>query len=344
MGMLRSLGRWVAAALALSAGSLHAQECVSVDADSVSPEVSSMAVVDGMRIGDTEFQASVQIMARERFYHFNMPEGEAAQFQREVIQTLIDARLLAKEAQRRGMAADLASVDAQLEQMDAANSENPSWAEQRDQVLAFHLCRAERQQLLEQLKADVEGSIELSRDQVENYYLSHPDKFTSPPQFKVQVIVIGVNPSMPSATWKEAEEQAQTLYIALSDGADFAELASEFSTDASASSGGEMGYIHQGMLGSEVEALLAELAVGEMAKPMRVLEGWMIIRLDDRLEAELNPLDKVFERASALASRDALEVAWEQLAETLRAGVKIEIEEQRMLPLPVEADIDASQG
>nr|WP_164880888.1 peptidylprolyl isomerase [Aestuariirhabdus litorea] len=336
--MTKKRAAWrVCALCCLGAAPAWGQQCVQQNGDNAPEGVKVAATVNGMEIGDIELRASESLTARERYYHFSVPEGDEGGFRREVLDLLVDSRLLAKEALKRGLTVDDPSIQANLANLDGQYGDNPAWEAQRANILAFHQCRQERIQLVKQLESQVKEAASVTPEEVKAYYLRHPDKFTSPVQQRVSVILLAVAPSAPSARWQEVGELAQTLYMALEEGGDFASLALEYSGDPSAERGGDMGFIHQGMLGETVEEALDGAEVGDLLKPIRLLEGWLIIRLDERNPQKLNALADVYDRAEALAKREQGEQRWMELIKRLRSQSDISLSEEYRQPAGVAA-------
>ena len=90
------------------------------------------------------------------------------------------------------------------------------------------------------------------------------------------------------------ESQAQDLHAQLLEGADFAELAREYSADSSNSdSGGDLGWFGRGQMVAAFEEAAFALEVGELSEPVQSQFGWHIIYLADRREARTPPLDEI---------------------------------------------------
>ena len=111
----------------------------------------------------------------------------------------------------------------------------------------------------------------------------------------------------------------------LRDGADFAELARSHSGDKTAEQGGDMGYLHRGMLAEPAEKAIAELDIGGVSDPLRVLEGIAIFKVTERQPAQLRSYDNVTERARDLWRRHQSDTAWEALKRQLRDTTPIKI-------------------
>lgn len=83
------------------------------------------------------------------------------------------------------------------------------------------------------------------------------------------------------------EETAKEVKQKLEDGADFAKLAKEYSTDkASAEKGGDLGYFSVGTMVPEFENAAYNLEVGKVSEPVKTQHGFHIIKVTDKRESE----------------------------------------------------------
>ena len=91
----------------------------------------------------------------------------------------------------------------------------------------------------------------------------------------------------------ETEEEALALIDQLAEGADFAELAQEFSTGPSGPNGGQLGWFGAGMMVPEFEQAAFALEVGEVSPPVQTQFGWHVLVLNDMREQEPPALEAV---------------------------------------------------
>merc|ERR1712000_290013 len=97
----------------------------------------------------------------------------------------------------------------------------------------------------------------------------------------------------------EAKALAQEVYEKLQNGADFAELAKEYSDDiASSNNGGSLGLTPKGSFVPEFEDTLYSLDKGEVSKPVQTEFGYHIIRTDDIVAPQIKALADIKDELS----------------------------------------------
>ena len=282
-------------------------------------------------ISRAEYEAHVGTGLRERFYHGKIPEAELLAFREEMALELIDRVLLVQEARRRGLQPQEAHVGAVIEQTVQRYQNDPAWQVQKETMLPRLRQAVEKRDLIAQLRQRVTQLEEPDEASVRAYYEAEPDKFTTPERLRLSLIMLAVEAWAPQTTWRAAEQEAARLVQQLREGkADFADLARLHSSDASAAQGGDLGYVHLGMLAPEAQRHVEGLALGVVSTPLRLLQGIAIFRLDGREVAQLNDFDRVRERAGGLLQRQRQQQAWLQLIEGLRQRTPVQRYEIKM--------------
>ncbi len=283
------------------------------------------ALVDGNKISVQAFQAAFQAGARKRFYHGKIPEDELLAFRKEISDTLIDRVLLVSEAKRRGIQANQDVIDDQLKQYEKRYSSSKDWDKYKDQILAGLKSAIEEENILQQLQDSVRSVAEPSWDVVERYYRQHSNLFTTPERQRVSLILLKVAPSSTGDVWQAAHEEAQRIVSKLRAGGDFAELARIHSGDESAMRGGDMGFMHQGMLAPVAEEVLDKMQESEISDPVSLLQGVAIFKLESKQGNVLNQFAQVKERAKLLLKRELANNASQELLGSLRENADIKI-------------------
>jgi parvulin-like peptidyl-prolyl isomerase len=297
-------------------------------ADSVvgtsAPPVTPFAVIGADSISRQEFQAALHEGMRRTFFHGAPEPEQLAAYRRGVAQRLIDRVLLRQEIKRRRLVADAAAVDAGLLKIEQRLTANPEWQADRERALPLLRARLEEENTLAQLEAQARQVAEPDAVAIRKYYQDHPEQFTTPERVRVSLILLKVEPSAPVQAWQAAEQEAIQLVGKLRGGADFAALARLHSADTSAAKGGDLGYIHRGMLAAEAQQALDKMvAVGEVSPPVMLLQGVAVLRLDERVVPVLNALGAAAPRVRELLMREQADAAWKGLLEGLRARTPI---------------------
>ena len=111
----------------------------------------------------------------------------------------------------------------------------------------------------------------------------------------------------------ETEEAAVNLIDKLQAGADFVELAKEFSTGPSGPGGGALGWFGLGMMVPPFEAAVVTMEKGAISSPVKTDFGWHVIKLNDTRAISAPALGEVRSEIIAELQRTAIEGQIEEL-------------------------------
>lgn len=296
-------------------------------------EPGMFAKVNGIAVSQAEFHTAFSTYLRQKYYHGEVPQAELQKARDVVTDQVINRILFLQEADRRGVKADEQEIERRIAAFDQQNAANPAWQRDRETAVV-----ALRKQLAEQgrvarLEQQVRDVPVPTASEVQLYYKANPNLFTEPERLQLHVILLTVAPSSAPATWDAAMDEAKDLVKRIKGGANFAEIARVVSGDPSAAQGGDMGYVHSGMLPQELQDRLSKFSLGEVGEPVQLLQGVGIFRIDQRIPPRLMEFDKVAERAGDLAHRDKKEKTWQGLVSALRAAADIQIVDGRAAPV-----------
>lgn len=292
------------------------------------------ALINGKPVSVQEYRALLTETMRNRFYHGQAPEGQADAVRKEVGDLLIERVLLIEEAEKRGIQPDAAAIEKTVSALDARYAKSPEWKKQREQALPGFKARVEQQNRLDQLERQARNVPPPAEEEVRAYYNQNTGLFTEPESMRMSVILLKVDPSSPKAAWEKAHKQAQQIHERIRGGADFAEEARLHSNDMTASRGGDLGYIHRGMLPEALHEKIDKFSIGVVSEPIVLLEGIALFRLDERVTPKVREFAEVRQRATELLKREQQERAWRELNSRLRGAATIQI----LMPLDGEAN------
>ncbi|MDT0162350.1 peptidylprolyl isomerase [Bacillus sp. AG4(2022)] len=121
----------------------------------------------------------------------------------------------------------------------------------------------------------LEPRIDLKEDEIKAYFEENKDQYAQQEQVKASHILV------------EDEATAKEVKSKLDKGEEFADLAKEYSTDASnAESGGELGYFGKGEMEAAFEEAAFALKANEISGPVKTDYGYHIIKVEDKKEAK----------------------------------------------------------
>jgi parvulin-like peptidyl-prolyl isomerase len=303
----------------------------------------AIATVDGQAVTVEELDRAFAVAVRQKFYHRAPPEGQVEEFRREVAEGLIDRVLLLAEARKRGLAADPDAIQRTLDAYEQRYANSPSWKAMREGVLPKLRRELEEKQLLSALEAAVRAVPAPDEAGAREFYERNLGLFREPERLHVSMILLKVDPSAPKPVRDAARAEGRDIEAQLAAGAEFAQIARVRSSDASGARGGDLGYIHRGMLGEDVQGQLDRMKAGETSKSFDVLEGVAVLRLHERVEPKQREFSAVAARASDLLRRELSDKAWKGLAADLRRGARIE-RDGASFPAGTRAEAGAQEG
>ncbi|CAG9622541.1 peptidylprolyl isomerase [Sutcliffiella rhizosphaerae] len=123
----------------------------------------------------------------------------------------------------------------------------------------------------------------------------------------------------------EDEETAKEVKQKLDEGADFAELAKEYSTDSTAQNGGDLDWFGAGKMLPEFEEAAYSLDINEISEPVESMYGFHIIKVTDKKEKE--PLEDIRaeiedELILSKVQQDSVDTAVEKILDAANVNVK----------------------
>jgi len=144
--------------------------------------------------------------------------------------------------------------------------------------------------LMKVVDREVRSSVMVSETEMKRYYEQHRGRFSLPEEYRLsQILIRPRNGEEPA----QIQAKAEAVYVALKQGADFADLTLRHSDGAEATRGGNLGFVRQGELLPPIERAVAALQPGEISEPVTTTEGIHILRLDEKKPSQFRPFAEV---------------------------------------------------
>ncbi len=169
------------------------------------------------------------------------------------------------------------------------------------------------------------------------------DVLRSPAGFHILKVIEKTNPAMPSAMVTQTRARHILLHVnaqrseaaarqqltafrkrIVSEQANFATLARDFSEDASATKGGDLGWASPGMFVPEFEAALEALAPGDLSEPVVSRFGVHLVQVMERRQVQRSERERR-EMVRAALREKKLEEMYLNWAQELRARAYVEM-------------------
>jgi peptidyl-prolyl cis-trans isomerase D len=147
--------------------------------------------------------------------------------------------------------------------------------------------------------AKLQGTAQVSQQDLQSYYDQHRDEFRVPEQVNVRQILIksplpGSDGKVDQKGVDEARKKAEDVLKQLNAGAKFDDLAKKYSEDPSSKNGGSVGWIQRGGFPvPEVDKAAFSLAKGGTSGIINAGYAFVILRVEDKQDAHLKTLADV---------------------------------------------------
>ncbi len=220
---------------------------------------------------------------------------EALSLKLTILDELINSEILLDRASKMNLVASDAEVEDKFTESKSSFTEEEFQRKLEDSGLTVDALKTDiRRQLSIQklLNREVAAKISITDEDVTNYYNQNRAQFDlAEPQYHIAQIVVTprLDPSVhnrkndKATNEAEAGRKAAMLAQKLSAGADFTQLAMDYSEDASASTGGDLGYNPESSFNRsdpELKRTVLSLKPGEVSRPIQLRDGrYVIIKL-----------------------------------------------------------------
>lgn len=198
-----------------------------------------------------------------------------------ILSQMIDAEIINQEAKKEKIQVTDEEIDAEMENyMAQYGGEEMFESVLQQSGLTKDDLKGDIIQYI-QIEKLVDSRISITDEEIKEYFEENKDKLGQEEQVKASHILV------------EDEKTAKDLKKQLDDGADFAELAKEHSTDpGSAENGGELGFFGKGKMVKEFEDVAFAAKVDEISEPVKSEKGYHIIKVEEKKEAKEATLEE----------------------------------------------------
>jgi peptidyl-prolyl cis-trans isomerase D len=153
---------------------------------------------------------------------------------------------------------------------------------------------------------------DISDEKIQQYYQQNIQSYIVPEKRAARHILIKAEEGEGAEKLAEKRQRAEDILAKVKEeGADFAELAKEFSEGPSAPSGGYIGFFGRGRMVPPFENAVFAMQEGDVSEVVQTRFGFHIIKLDKIEPERVKPVDEVKEEiVEAISKQEAGAAAW----------------------------------
>lgn len=249
-----------------------------------------VAVVENEVILQSDLDEATQLWVLQSQQRPRSQEEYEA-LQRQLLQQMIDGKVLTAAARRDSLQATADQVDATVKQEVERVQQQFGTPEALEQELAKYgltvrdwhrMLRKQKEEEIIQRRLEEKqfGTVRVTGTEVEQFYVTYKDSIPARPTM-VTLSHIMMTPQPGEELAQKALARIQDLQQRVKGGADFAELARQYSEDiASAQKGGDLGFFSKGTFMPEFEEAALALQPGQVSEAVKTPYGYHLIKME----------------------------------------------------------------
>jgi len=159
-----------------------------------------------------------------------------------------------------------------------------------------------------------EDQVTLEESEIQDYYDQHSDQFQKEKRVKARHILFKVPQGTEPEKEQEIKKKAEEVLQKIKEGADFTEMAKQYSEEpGAAENGGDLGFFPKGQMVEPFEKAAFSLKKGEISDLVRTDFGYHIIKVEDIVGE--NPYEEAKPAIQAILKREKAQELARQRAE-----------------------------
>lgn len=292
-----------------------------------------LAVVNDDVISLYEFKREFRPLAQQIVqtdYPVSQKRELLARARMEKLHQLIDQKLADQEIRRLNIRIDDREIDETIAHIRTVNNYTD---EEFRQALATEglTIEAYRGQLKDQalrsrlVNMTVKSKIVVTEEDIEKYYLEHPDEFQGKSKIHLRNIIMDV-PSFATEQQKyDIQNKMGDVHQKLIDGAEFVELAVEYSESPLATDGGDLGEFELDSLSVQIREAVEGLGPKEFTQVLETDQGYQIFYIESVTPGEIVSLERASTEIEQKLFNEIVNEKYRGWLEELRGKAHIKI-------------------
>ena len=262
---------------------------------------------------------SLQFLAEMKRRNQPVDEDNIHKIEKEILNEMIEERLMLQFASNNNIKILDEDIKTAVEDVKKQNNFTDEMLEKalknENVTINDYRERLKEQMMISKvINYEVKSNIHIEENEIKKYYEEHRDEFKTQEEVRVRHMVFMYSEEERDSSKEEViRKKAADILNKIREGEDFAKLASIYSEDPSAKSGGDLGYFSRGKMIKDFEDAAFILKKGEVSDVIGTPYGFHIIKCEDKKEAGFRPVEEVsgeIEKTIFLEKMKSLKNIW----------------------------------
>jgi peptidyl-prolyl cis-trans isomerase SurA len=278
----------------------------------------------------SELEEGVALYRREARLDAPPTAKELDEIQRTILERMVNDRLEVQEARREKIEVTDEDLRPSIEDFIKRNGgdKDKLEAQMRAQGLTWDAIKRQfrEQQLAQRIRSRrVTRRSSITEAEVDAYLAENRGKLEAGLKYHARHIAILAEPPDSPAAWDRAKAEIDEIARELQGGADFATLARERSKDASAATGGDLGWLTRGELEPVFEDVILKVPKGGVTPAIKSAAGYHLFKVEEREDLTAEMLTDARQQARDILLQKKAQERRDEWVEGLRRRALITI-------------------
>ena len=269
------------------------------------------ALVNGEPIVAAAVQGEIKgILGRFQEQGRKPSETEMASLRESVLEKMIKLELLSQESKKAGVSVNSTDVDNELKGYKKGFADDKAFAKALSEsgITEAELRKQVGKNLTIQKFIDTKfkGKVQVTEQEAKDFYNSNQDKFAQPEMAHARHILITAKEAEPKADKDRKRAKLVEIKKQLKGGADFAELAKQYSDCPSKERGGDLGFFPRGQMVKPFDQAAFKMMPGDISDIVETEFGYHLIKLEEKKPAKTVSFDEAKAKITAYLTQEKI--------------------------------------
>ncbi|MFA6498721.1 MAG: peptidylprolyl isomerase [Desulfurivibrionaceae bacterium] len=269
------------------------------------------ALVNGEPIVAAAVQGEIKgILGRFQEQGRKPSETEMASLRESVLEKMIKLELLSQESKKAGVSVSSTDIDNELKGYKKGFADDKAFAKALGEAgLTEAVLRKQIGKNLTIQKfidTKFKGKVQVTEQEAKDFYNSNQDKFAQPEMAHARHILITAKEAEPKADKDRKRAKLVQIKKQLKDGADFADLAKQFSDCPSKERGGDLGFFPRGQMVKAFDQAAFKMMPGDISDIVETEFGYHLIKLEEKKPAKTVSFDEAKAKITAYLTQEKI--------------------------------------